>query len=213
MLKSRIKSNSGVDDRVNKNSELLDQLKVGFDYRTDKELAGFLGVSQKTVSSIRNGKQSLSPKQRIKIMDRLVAVKVRDLLIKISPESLGGELYRLSLRGAERLALSETGDGATAPDDNALIDLFRRYGQQGESFATDEDMAVYLGVSGSMISAVRHGETELGPLPRLRMLKAICPDADTEQIEQGIESSRYLLSLIMAHIKMKQSTENQDPKA
>jgi transcriptional regulator with XRE-family HTH domain len=183
------------------NADVLDKVKDAFGFSSDKELAGFLGVSQKTVSSIRNGKQSLSPKQRIKIMDRLMAVKVRDLLIKISPESLGRELYRLSLRGQK----DEVGDGSATQDENALIDLFRGYGHQGESFSTNEDMAVFLGVSGSMISAVRHGETELGPLPRLRMLKAIFPDADTEQIERGIESNRYLLNLINEHIEIVRS--------
>lgn len=189
----------------NRDTELLDRLKIGFDYRTDKELAGFLGVSQKTVSSIRNGKQSLSVRQRIKVMDRLLAVKVRDLMIKISPESLANELLRLSLRGAENLAFSEATQCQPTSEDTALIDLFRKNGNQGDSFSTDEEMADFLGVSSSMISSVRHGESELGPLPRLRMLKAICPEADTEQIENGIESSQFLLNLINEHIDIKKS--------
>jgi len=191
------------------NSDILDKVKDAFWFRTDREVAGFLGVSQKTVSSIRNGKQSLSARQRIKIMDRLMTVKVQNLLIKISPEDLGKEIYRLGLMGEERLALHETGNGKATLDDNVLIELFRSYGQRGGSFATDEDMAVFLGVSCSMISAVRHGKTELGPLPRLKMLKAINPETDIDQVLNGLESNQFLHDLIEKHTAMMAIKTNQ----
>jgi transcriptional regulator with XRE-family HTH domain len=187
------------------NAVLLDRVKEGLGYKTDLEIAGFLGVSKELISNIRNDKKALSLKQRIKIMDRLATIQIRDLLIKITPEYLGKELYRLSLRGAENLAFKESEEGQTLSSDIKLIDLFKEYGRQGQPFRTDEDMANYLGVSISMISSVRRQNKPLSHLSRLRILKAVNPDANTDQIERGIESSEYLLSLINEHIKQQKS--------
>jgi transcriptional regulator with XRE-family HTH domain len=187
---------------------LLDKLKLGFGYKSDLEIAGFLDVSSNTISKIRTGKQKLSVIQRLKVMDRLLTVQIRDLLISMSPEAIGNEIHRLSLRGAERLAFDEQGEGSSNPNDIALIDQFKRY----SGFKNDEALANFLGISDSMITAARKG-SQLGPLPRLRMLKAINPNADTDQIEQGLESTEYLLELINKHIEMKKSkTVNPDEK-
>jgi transcriptional regulator with XRE-family HTH domain len=205
------------------NAELLDKLKEGFGYKTDLEVAGFLGVTKETVSQIRRGLMELGAIQRFKIMDRLVSIEIRDLLAKIASENLANELIRLSHRGAENLAFRETLDYVPFNDETTeqskddkmvydsmthdieLIRLFKEHGCHGNAFATDKEMADVLGLKRTSISSIRSGKGRLGPLPRLRMLKAIHPEADTDQIERGIESSEYLLTLINKHIEMKHS--------
>ncbi|MBS3955488.1 MAG: hypothetical protein KGZ88_21295 [Methylomicrobium sp.] len=192
----------------NNNATLLDQLKQGFGYKTDVEIARFLGVTKETISQIRRGELGLSLSQRIKIMDRLSSIQIRDLLERITPENLSNELHRLSLRGAERLALDELEKGEPTAVDIKLIELFKTYGQDENLFITDKEMATFLGLKRATISGVRTGKSKLGPLPRLRILKLICPELDLEQIEKGIESSQYLLKLIEEHIKLQNSNSN-----
>lgn len=184
------------------NAELLDRLKAGFGYKTDVEVAGFLGLNKDTVSQIRQGLQGLSIGQRFKIMDRLSNIQIRNLLEKIAPDHLSQEIHRLSLRGAERLAFEETEAGKPKEIDVKLIDLFKSYGQELDIFHTDREMADFLGLKRATISSVRTGKTRLGPLPRLRMLKIILSNADTEQIEQGVQSNEYLFGLIEDHINL-----------
>ncbi len=192
------------------NADLLDRLKEGFSYKTDLEVAGFLGVSKDTISMIRREVIGLSLAQRIKIMDRLQSIKVRNLLVRITPENLADGLIRLSNKGAEALAFEDIEAGEATEDDIELIKLFKEFGNLGKSFATDKEMAAYLGLKRNTISSVRAGDGRLGPLPRLRMLKAICPNADIEQIERGIESSEYLFNLISEHIEQKQQSACSD---
>jgi transcriptional regulator with XRE-family HTH domain len=192
----------------NSNADLLDRLKQGFDYKTDVEIAGFLGVTKETISQVRQGVLGLSLSQRIKIMDRLASIKTRNLFERITPEHLAHELHRLSLRGAERLALDELEKGEPLAVDVRLIELFKTYGQDENLFRTDKEMASFLGLKRASISGVRTGKSRLGPLPRLRILKVICPEIDIEQIEKGIESSEYLLKLIEEHIKLRNSKKN-----
>lgn len=197
-----------IPSEENNNAALLDQLKVGFGYKTDVEVAGFLGVTKETISQIRHGELGLSISQRMKLMDRLTSIKTRNLLERITPERLSSELHRLSLRGAERLALAELENGKPTPVDVQLIELFKTYGQDENLFRTDNEMATYLGLKRASISGVRTGKSRLGPLPRLRILKVICPEADIEQIEKGIESSEYLLTLIKEHIILQNASRN-----
>lgn len=197
-----------ISNKKNSNAALLDQLKKGFGYKTDVEVAGFLGVSKETISQVRQGVLGLSLGQRMKIMDRLTSIRTRDLMERITPEHLAHELHRLSLRGAERLALDELEKGEPTAVDVKLIELFKTYGQDENLFKTDKEMATFLGLKRASISGVRTGKSKLGSLPRLRILKVIYPEADVEQIEKGIESSEYLLKLIEEHIKLQNSKSN-----
>ena len=124
------------------NAELLDALKNAFDFRTDLEVAGFLTANKETVSQIRRGILGLSIAQRLKIIDRLWSIGVRDLLAKMAPESLANQLITLS---HEVASSSDTEGNMT--DDIALIDLFKNYGCKGGPFATDKDMADVLGLN------------------------------------------------------------------
>lgn len=198
-MKSELKLKT--DSNVS-NADLLDKLKHGFGYKTDLELAGFLGVTKETMSQIRHGELGLSLTQRIKVMDRLASIRTRNLLERIAPDHLSRELHRLSLRGAEKLALDELEKGEPTAVDVKLIELFKMYGQDESLFKTDKEMASFLGLKRASISGVRTGKSKLGPLPRLRMLKAINPETDIEQVLNGIDSNKSLHDLIEKHIKI-----------
>jgi len=87
---------------MSNDSILLEKLKLGFNYKSDAELAIFLGLSPSAVSQIRNGLISLSAIQRLKIIDRLVAIAIRDALVSMMPEHLGQKIMKLSLNVALR---------------------------------------------------------------------------------------------------------------
>lgn len=177
---------------------LLDKLKEGFGYLTDVELAGFLGITKDSVSVIRRGENGLSNAQRIKVMDRLESIRVRDLVMRMAPENLAVRIKELSQNGASKLALNSLEKGEANPTDIELIDLFKTH----FGYKSDQLLADFLGVKRNTISMVRSGKSRLGPLPRLRMLKQIDVE-DVTDIERGIESSEYLINLIDEHIKMK----------
>ncbi|MDD5277357.1 MAG: hypothetical protein PHR16_14915 [Methylovulum sp.] len=81
------------------------------------------------------------------------------------------------------------------PIDVALLDLFK--GQF--HFRTDRLLADYLGIKSNTLATVRANKSQLGSLPRLRMLKMV--DGDTiADIEQGIGSAWHLVKLMDAHI-------------
>jgi hypothetical protein len=77
------------------------------------------------------------------------------------------------------------------------------YGQDESLFKTDKEMATFLGLKRASISGVRTGKSKLGPLPRVRMLKAINPETDIDQILNGIESNQCLIELIEKHIEIR----------
>jgi hypothetical protein len=175
-------------------SELIDALKVQFGWRTDFEVAKFLDIDSTTISSIRTKGDSLGRWQRFKIMDRLKACQVRNLLVRISPAYLGKRIMGASMRGAQRLALDELEDVPPETTDAPLLDAFKVFG----GFRTDQEMAERLGIKRNTVSMVRSGKSRLGPLPRLRMLEMI-DEQPIDQIERAVESSEYLLQLIQEH--------------
>ena len=203
-MKSELKLKT--DSNVS-NADLLDKLKHLFGYKADAGIARFLGVTKETISQIRRGEMGLSINQRLKAMDRLDIVSTPGLLEKISPEYLSSELLRLSLRGAERLALDEFEKGEPTAVDTKLIELFKAFGQDENLFTVDQEMASFLGLKRASISGVRTGKSKLGPLPRLRMLKAINPETDIEQVLNGIESNKSLHDLIEKHIEIQSNCE------
>ena len=50
--------------------ELLDLVQAACGFRTDAELAEFLGVARNTLSNVRAGRASLGPRPRLRILNR-----------------------------------------------------------------------------------------------------------------------------------------------
>jgi transcriptional regulator with XRE-family HTH domain len=89
---------------------LLEKLKIGFGYQTDAELAGFFGITPAAVCQIRSGQTKLGPFQRIKIIDRLGAIALRDAIVSVVSEPLGQKIMQLSHDAAQRYASTNKPD-------------------------------------------------------------------------------------------------------
>ena len=176
-----------------RDSELVDAIKDEFGWRTDLQVAKFLGLSKDAISLVRGGGK-LGRGQRFKLYDRLKFCQVRNLIARIAPEHLAKRLIAASRRASERLALHETAPGPSDPIDVVLLEQFKRFGK----FASDSELAAFLGIRRNTISMVRTGRSKLGPLPRLRMLSLI-DEQPVGEAEKAIESSDFLLKLIKQH--------------
>lgn len=51
--------------------DLIEIIKVAFQFDNDAELAEFLGVARNTISMVRSGRSNLGPKPRLKILNRI----------------------------------------------------------------------------------------------------------------------------------------------
>lgn len=60
-------------------ADLLELVKLAFNFNTDFELGNFLGLARNTVSMVRNGKTSLGPKPRLKILNAVNAFDIKRL--------------------------------------------------------------------------------------------------------------------------------------
>jgi len=87
---------------MSKDIILLEKLKTGFNYKNDAELAFFLGITPSAISQIRRGGTSLGVIQRLKIVDRLAAIAVRNAVVSVMPEPLGKKIMSFSLNNAQR---------------------------------------------------------------------------------------------------------------
>lgn len=196
--------------------ELIDLIKDQFGYKTDLELAGFLGVSKDTISAIRNKRTVVGESLRFTILqkwkayDRVLFRKAEDFVLRsidrhakpqpnrnespnsvFSTGSLVAKILDLRRNQKDHWALPEVTDGAHVVEDSTLLDLYKSY----RNLSTDEDVAQVLGIKRNSISMVRHGRSRLGPLPRLRIYRDVYGE-DTTQMESALESSESLLSLM-----------------
>lgn len=188
-----------------RDSELIDAIKDEFGWRTDLQVAKFLGLSKDAISLVRGGGK-LGRGQRLKLYDRLKFCQVRNLIARIAPDHLAARLIAVSRRASERLALRETEPGPSNPIDVVLLEHFKRFGK----FASDSDLATFLGIRRNTISMVRAGRSKLGPLPRLRMLSLI-EEQSIGEAEKAIESSEFLLKLIKQHGLTQQPAQSESP--
>ena len=173
-------------------TDLIDQIKNQFHYATDLEVSVFLGVNKDTISAIRNNRTVIGESLRCNILEKWIArdcassddsiFSVQKLLAKlIDLRSVQGEL-----RGTVGLVKDPT-----VCEDAALIDLYKAY----KNISTDGDLANVLGIKRNSISMVRHGNSRLGPLPRVRIYGEIFSE-DTAEFEAALKSSDVLLELV-----------------
>lgn len=165
-------------------SDLIDAIKDEFGWRHDLEVARFLGLSKDAISLIRGG-GALGRAQRAKLYDRLARCQVPELILHTSIEALSSRLP--SANATEELASSR----AASDSDQVLLEAFKHFA----GFATDAELAGYLGIKRNSVSMVRTGRSRLGQVPRLRML-ALIEKCAVDEAERAIESSEFLLRLI-----------------
>lgn len=197
--------------------ELIDLIKSTFNYRTDLEVAGFLGVCKDTISAIRNNRTVMGESLRFTILDKWKALdrvayrkaedfvlRARDVAAWRKLQSLNSESNTffstkmlvakiLDARRAQqdRWALNEVEHGPPVSEDAELLDQYKSY----KKFSTDDELARAIGIKRNSVSMVRHGRSRLGPLPRLRIYRDAYGE-DTSELEAALESSEALLTLI-----------------
>ena len=186
--------------------ELIDALKLAFGYKSDVEVAGFLGVDKQTVYAARHGITPLGERQRFKIINKVAYRKTENLALRALPKSLIEKILEIRRDQQEHWALGETEDGPSIAEDSQLMDLYKTF----RGFRTDQEMADTLGIKRSAISNVRTGRSKLGPLPRLRMFRDVWGEK-IEHLEEALESSQALLKMVREYIDAKARREAVAP--
>jgi DNA-binding XRE family transcriptional regulator len=195
VMKSVTSSHTDVTGRQPDDSEsrLLDEIRKGFGFESDAQLAAWLGVDRTAIYAVRDGRSRLSAIQRLKVLDRLGFLKSRKLVESLLPQKLAAEVTRWSQQAAVR-SVAKSLRAGNANDDTVLLELCKR----AFGFATDAELAAFLGLQRPAISMIRSGKSGLGPLPRLRILSKIAPDVPCSDVERALASNDYLLSLMAA---------------
>lgn len=175
----------------NNDIELLDSIKSGFGFASDAELAAFLGVTRGNISIVRNQNGKLGPLARIKCLDKLAFLGIRNWLERISTEYIAMRLNELSKSQAENIARISLANEFNLTSDEELPDRIR----DALGMSSDLELADVLGIRPTSISMVRKGKSKLGHIPRLKVLEIIEGLPSTE-ILLAITDNKYLINLI-----------------
>ncbi len=176
----------------NNDIELLDSIKLGFGFSSDAELAAFLGVTRGNISIVRNQNGKLGPVARMKCLDRLAFLGIRNWMERISTEYIAKRLNEMSRGQAERIAHAKLATEFQLPLDEELPDRVREV----LGMTSDKELADLLGIKTTSISMVRKGKSKLGHLPRLKILEII-EGLPYSEILLAISDNKYLINLIV----------------
>jgi transcriptional regulator with XRE-family HTH domain len=209
-------------------AELIQLLKESMNYKTDVELAGYLGVTKDTVSAIRNNRTLVGEGLRFTIMDK-VNILDRVAYRKLEDSILTPLTHKLNQHdqqeyiGEGTLSLLERCSPKNLAD--SILKMRRRQKERWaleeteegsavtedsrlldlymafRGFTTDVQMAKELGIKRNTISMVRTGRSRLGPLPRLRIYRDVY-DEDTAELEEALESSEALLRMVRKYMRV-----------
>jgi transcriptional regulator with XRE-family HTH domain len=210
---------------MNTDDLLLLKLQKCFDLKTNREVANFLGLSESMVSKILKGKKRLSFFYRLKILDKLGAVAVRDFAAEIAPERLGQKLIALSIANAHKRAgtvLPKESSPASLDIDNQeifddidlkmlknretiplnqycshLIKAFERLFK----FESNDSLAEALGVDSSTISNIKNARQGIGEESCLKILYQIDRNFDINFIEHVTSSTDLMTEIIDSYYR------------
>ena len=197
--------------------KLLDLVRKAFNYKTDREVANFLGVNDNTIYGIRNNRSVAGEKLRLKILTRFKILdkvafrcaedfflryfeggkansRPRDedaMPILLTSQVLVLRIRELRKKQHQRWGKSGSPDDFDQTDDVKLLDEYKSF----MNIPTDTELAKALGITGSSISMVRKGRHSLGPQPRLRIFRDAF-NVDVSELLAALGSSRALLALI-----------------
>lgn len=176
-------------------AKLLDEIKVGFGLKNDSELAGFLGVTRTTIHNVRYKNRHLGFRPKFRVLDHIAFLKARGALEswteKLTNASLSSKIRSTSKGFAKKIANKNIPPDAEEVAEKDLIE------EAKEAFgcSNDDELAEILGVARNTISAVRNGDTSLGPDPRLRLLNKIEP-FEIEQLQDVLTDTDKLIEAI-----------------
>ena len=176
-------------------AKLLDEIKSGFNLKNDAELAGLLGVTRTTIHNVRHKNRRLGLKPKFRVLDHIAFLKVRGTLEtwaeKLTTVSLANKIRGGSEAIAQRRAnKSIPADSAEVAEKDLIEEAKVAFG-----CSNDDQLAEILGVARNTISAIRSGDTTLGPEPRMRILNRIEP-FEIEQLQKVLKSTDDLIEAI-----------------
>jgi transcriptional regulator with XRE-family HTH domain len=197
-------------------SILIDKIKAGFKFKTSAEVARFLGATPTMIYQVESGEKPLSFSLRIKILDKLGALSVRNLLIDIAPERIGEKILQLSLNAARNCAQENKEiriDDSNLPilvGQNVAADLLNRF-QDFFGYDTKE-LSEVLGIDQTTIYAIKAGkQKKLSNEVRTRMLHEIDQNFKLEIIEEAISSTDFLVGLLDEYFKTHSPKKPKSP--
>ena len=200
-------------------SILIDKIKAGFKLKTSAEVARFLGATPTMIYQVESGEKPLSFSLRIKILDKLGALSVRNLLIDIAPERIGEKILQLSLNAARNCAKEnkenkeiklDDGNSPMLVEQNMAADLLNRF-QNYFGYDTNE-LSEVLGIDQTTIYAIKAGkQKKLSNEVRTRMLHNIDKSFDLEIIEEAISSNDFLVSLLNEYFRTHSPKKPKSP--
>jgi transcriptional regulator with XRE-family HTH domain len=200
------KSRASQVEAIRSEARLLQEIKEGFGLDNDAQIAAWLGISRAAISSVRDGRSRLGALQRLKVLDRLGFLRSRRLLESLLSPRIAAEVVKWSQAAAQKDAARKTRPKGT-DEESYLLDVCKAE----FAFKTDADLAEFLGVRPNTISMVRAGKSELGVLPRLRILREVVPDEPYAEVEHALASTEHMITLLKA--RRPQGLATQDAKA
>lgn len=174
--------------------ELINSIKNGFGFSTDVELAAFLGVSGGNINLVRNHNGKLGPIAKIKCLDRLAFLGVRNWVERISTKYIAERLNEMSKEQARNIAHSKLIIELNSISDESLPDRLR----VALGINSDQELANLLGIKRHTISMVRSGKSKLGHIPRLKILE-IVEGLPAVEILKAISDNQLLINLLLKH--------------
>ena len=126
---------------------------------------------------IKNEKIGVSIENRLAMMDLLNCSGIENLSKRITEDYLCDSIIETI--------------GETSGENKSLIDLFKAH----QEFKTDEEISQIIGLKRNSISMIRSGKSQLGPLPRLKML-SIVDGVSIDDVEKALVSKEWLLCLL-----------------
>ncbi len=180
-------------------ANLLDAIKAGFGLKNDSELAGFLGVTRTTIHNVRYNNRRLGLRPKFRVLDHIAFLKARGSIESWAERLTNAHLAGKIRAGSQTLARIQA--KKNVPSDSAEVAEKDLIEEAKEAFAcsSDEELAEILGVARNTISAIRNGDTSLGPEPRLRILNRIEP-FEFEQLQKVLTSTDDLIEAIRAWV-------------
>lgn len=175
-------------------NSLLDALKRRLGVQSDAQLARLLGLTRTPLNHVRHGRSRLGLATRLRILDLLAYQGRTDWISRLQVEALIAALQEAG--GEDSLPPTPPQRQKRTPGpEGRLLDLVQASGR----FATDADLADFLGIARESVVNARAGRTTLGPRPRLRILNHIEP-FDLADLERHLESDEALLDVLAGYI-------------
>jgi hypothetical protein len=171
--------------KIFNDDKLIDLIKKGFGYKTDTEVAKYLGLNKSTIHNVRHKTTQLGILQRLKILDKIAFLETRSIMSSMLPENLSEAIYKKT----NYLAHKRISNSITS--DSELLNLFK----EAFDFKTDAELAKYLELATNSISMVRTGKSNLGPLPKIKMLEK-ASNENFEELRNAINSNEIISNAI-----------------